>query len=139
MNQEQLFKNHLRASGERVTTTRLGVFRVLLRHAPLSMARLIDKAQADGIDPVTTYRTVDLFRKLALVQELGMGRNRLLELSDSYHAHHHHFTCVRCGKILDFDSEPIESELHKVSRVSGFEIHSHQLEITGVCAECRRK
>lgn len=137
MDHEQKFKDHLRATGERVTTTRLGVFRILLRHAPIAMNKLILKAQEDGIDPVTTYRTVDLFRKQALVQDLGMGRNRLLELSDSYHAHHHHFSCMGCGKIDDFDSESIEAELAKVSAATGFEIRSHQLEVTGVCAACR--
>lgn len=137
MKHEQQFKDHLRTSGERVTTTRLGIFRILLRHAPIAMAKLILKAQEDGIDPVTTYRTVDLFRKLGLVQDLGIGRNRLLELSDSYHAHHHHFTCVTCGQISDFDSEAIETELDKVRAGMGIEIHSHQLEVTGVCANCR--
>lgn len=138
MKREEQFKEHLRAAGERVTTPRLGLFRILLRHAPIAMAKLILRAREDGIDPVTTYRTIELFRRLALVQELGMGRNRLLELSDSYHAHHHHFTCVVCGRISDFDSEAIEGELHEVGAELGFEIHSHQLEITGVCAECRR-
>ena len=139
MNHEQQFKDHLRATGERVTTTRLGIFRVLLRHAPIAMNRLIAKAQDDGIDPVTTYRTIDLFRKLGLVQELGMGRNRLFELSDRYHAHHHHFSCVNCGKISDFDSEAIELELHNVGAETGFDIRSHQLEVTGVCADCRSR
>ncbi len=138
MKHEQQFKDHLRTSGERITTTRVGIFRILLRHAPIPMPKLILKAREDGIDPVTTYRTVDLFRRLALVQDLGMGRNRLLELSDSYHAHHHHFMCLACGQISDFDSEPIEAELDKVSLEAGFEIHSHQLEVTGVCAECSR-
>jgi Fe2+ or Zn2+ uptake regulation protein len=139
MDHEQKFKDHLRAAGERVTSTRLGIFRILLRHAPIAMSKLIAKAQEDGIDPVTTYRTVDLFRKQALVQDLGMGRHRLLELSDRYHAHHHHFTCLTCGKISDFDSEAIESELHKVGVETGFEIRSHQLEVTGVCAACWKK
>jgi len=138
MSREEQFKNHLRAKGERVTTSRLAVFRILMRHSPLAMPKLIARGQEDGIDVVTTYRTVDLFRKLALVQELGMGRNRLLELSDSYHAHHHHLTCVVCGKISDFDSEAIETDLHRLGLELGFEIRSHQLEATGVCADCRR-
>ncbi len=136
MDHEQKFKDHLRASGERVTSTRVGIFRILLRHAPIAMGKLIAKAQDDGIDPVTTYRTIDLFRKQALVQDLGLGRNRLLELSDRYHAHHHHFTCVKCGRVFDFDSAAIELELKKTGSERGFEIHSHQIEVTGVCADC---
>jgi Fe2+ or Zn2+ uptake regulation protein len=137
MESEQQFKTYLRSQGERLTAPRLGVFRVLLRHAPISMPNLITKAQADGIDPVTVYRTVDLFRTLSLVQEMGLGRNRLLELSDDYHAHHHHFTCTNCGKIVDFDSAVIESDLHRVSEQLGFAIYTHQLEVTGRCASCR--
>lgn len=133
MKREQQFKDHLKQAGERLTAPRLGIFRILLRQAPISMAKLISRARDDGIDPVTTYRTMDLFRKLGLVQELGLGRNRLLELSDTYHAHHHHFTCVVCGAISDFDNEAIERELRAAAQGLGFDVHSHQLEITGVC------
>lgn len=105
----------------------------------MPMARLIGRAQADGIDPVTTYRTVDLFRRLGLVQEVGLGRNRMLELGDDYHAHHHHVICSACGKVTDFDSEVIENDLARVAKTLGFEITSHQLEATGVCAACRHR
>jgi Fur family ferric uptake transcriptional regulator len=137
MQHEQQFKDSLRAAGERLTTSRLSVFRVLARHSPIPMPKLIGKAAENGVDPVTTYRTIDLFRKLSLVQEVGIGRNRMFELSDNYHAHHHHFTCVNCGKIFDFDSNIIEADLQRVSAEFGFEIHSHQLETSGLCEHCR--
>lgn len=139
MRNEQQFKDQLRTAGERVTTPRLSVFRVLSRHSPLLMAKLIEQARADGVDPVTTYRTLDLFRRLAVVQEVGLGRNRLLELSDGYQLHHHHFSCVNCGRIYDFDSEELEDDLRSLSARLGFDIQSHQLEATGVCAACRTK
>jgi Fur family ferric uptake transcriptional regulator len=137
MQYEQQFKDSLRASGERLTTARLGVFRILARYSPLPMSKLIDKASENGIDPVTTYRTVNLFCKLLLVQEVGFGKKRMFELSDTYNSHHHHFTCTRCGKISDFDSDVIEDDLQRVSEELGFEIRSHQLEVTGVCANCQ--
>ncbi len=139
MNDELKFKDHLRRTGERVTTPRLGIFRIMLRNGPISMNKLIAKGQEDGIDPVTTYRTMDLFRKLGLIQELGLGRNRLLELSDNYQVHHHHFSCLACGKIDDFDSQAIEAELRQVGAATGFDIRSHQLEVTGICAACQSK
>jgi Fur family ferric uptake transcriptional regulator len=137
MEREEQFKDRLRTAGERVTTPRLGVFRILMRQAPLPMAKLIARAREDGIDTVTTYRTVELFRTLALVQEMGLGRNRLLELSDDYQSHHHHFTCVKCGKIVDFDSQMVEADLRGVGERMGFVIRSHQLEVTGLCADCK--
>jgi Fe2+ or Zn2+ uptake regulation protein len=137
MNREQQFKDRLRVAGERVTTPRLAVFRLLLRHAPLSMASLIARSRQDGIDPATVYRTFELFRRLALVQEVGLGRNRLLEPGDDYHGHHHHFSCTVCGRITDFDSQAIEADLKQAGGQLGFEIHSHQLEATGICSACR--
>lgn len=137
MNREEQFKERLRVAGERVTEPRVSVFRILLRRAPVPMAKLIERARAQGVDTVTVYRTVDLFRKLGVVQEVGLGRNRMLELGDDYGAHHHHVRCEVCERIIDFDSDVIEVDLARVGEQLGFEIRWHQLEATGVCAQCR--
>jgi Fe2+ or Zn2+ uptake regulation protein len=138
MNREEQFRQRLRDQGERMTRPRLGVFRVLVRQAPLPMARLIESCGREGIDMVTVYRTVDLFRRLGLLQEVGLGRNRLLELNDDYLAHHHHVTCLECGRIRDFDSGVIENDLMRLAEQMGFELRSHQIEAMGVCADCRQ-
>ncbi len=139
MNKEEQLKERLRAAGERVTTPRLALFRILMRHSPVPMPKLLDRAREDGLDTVTVYRTLDLFRKLALVQDAGLGRNRLLELGDDYQAHHHHLTCSDCGKLFDFDSLAIEADLRAAGEKLGFSISSHQLEATGLCAVCRAR
>lgn len=136
MNHEQHFKDRLRSAGERVTSPRLTIFRILMRNSPISMPKLIAKAGEDGVDAVTIYRTIGLFRKLGFIQELGLGRNRLFELSDDYYAHHHHFTCVQCGGVSDFDSQSIEAELHRIGAQLDFHIRSHQLEASGICGDC---
>ena len=138
MKQEQVFKDQLRKNGERVTTARLGVYRVLSRYSPISMPKLLEKVQLDGIDPVTCYRTLDLFRRLGFVQDVGLGRNRLIELTDGSHAHHHHIWCQNCGKVIDFDSAVIEDELARISEKLGVSITSHQLEAYGVCRDCAK-
>lgn len=137
MNREELVKQKLREQGERVTQPRLKLFKVLVQETPASMAQLVAAGRRAGVDMVTVYRTVDLFRKLGLVQEVGLGRNRLLELSDDFLAHHHHATCVACGRIVDFDSGVIEADLRRLTQALGFELRSHQVEALGVCAECR--
>jgi Fe2+ or Zn2+ uptake regulation protein len=136
MKRESQFRDYLQLAGERVTAPRLGVFRLLMRYAPMPLSKLIVLAKEDGIDTVTVYRTVDLFRKLGLVQEIGYGRHRRFELSDNFQIHHHHFTCTVCGQMTDFDSETIEAELQRMGVRLGFEIHSHQLEAAGRCARC---
>jgi Fe2+ or Zn2+ uptake regulation protein len=139
MNLELKFKDQLRTADERVTRPRLAIFRILIRHSPLSIAKLITKAKADQIDPVTVYRTLELLRRLNLVRELGVGRHRLFELGDIYNSHHHHFTCLECGRVTDFDSETIENDLDLIGERLGFDVESHQLEVNGVCADCKTK
>jgi Fur family ferric uptake transcriptional regulator len=139
MNFESEFKAALTAARERVTSPRLVVFRTLTRNGPISVSKLISLAKRDNIDKVTVYRTIGLLRRLELIQEVGLGRNRLLELSDAYHSHHHHFTCANCGKITDFDSAIIESDLKEIGERLGFTVHNHQVEMTGTCKKCAQK
>ncbi len=136
MNHEEQFKDYLRGTGERITAPRLGIFRILLRQAPIGMPKLIERARADGIDPVTVYRTIELFRKLALIQEVGLGRNRLFELGEIHSVHHHHFICLSCGRILDFDSPAIETELQATAARTRFVLRGHQVEAVGTCEDC---
>jgi hypothetical protein len=45
----------LRSAGIEATTAHLDIY----------MSQLVNKSAVDGIDPVTKYRTIDLFRKLS--------------------------------------------------------------------------
>lgn len=139
MDAEAQFKALLRSNGERVTTARLSVYRALNRYSPLTTAKLIDKVKEDGVDPVTCYRTLDLYRKLEMVQDVGLGRNRMLELIGGPLPHHHHLWCKVCGQVTTFDSAIIEQELSKISERLGIAIDSHQLEAHGTCSGCMVK
>jgi Fe2+ or Zn2+ uptake regulation protein len=134
---EQDFIRRLKDHGERVTSPRLAVFRIVTAQSPLAMSRLRFKAKEQGVDLVTVYRTISLFKKLKLVQEIGVGSQRLLELSDGFSAHHHHFWCNNCSKIIDFDDPNLEAALRRATSALNITLESHQLEMTGRCADCR--
>lgn len=134
--QDNLFVRRLKDASERVTSPRLHVFRVLRQHSPLSMSSLRQKARANGIDTVTVYRTVALFKRLNLVQEIGVGSYRMLELTDGFSGHHHHLWCTSCGQMLEFDDQSIEQSMAAAAGRLGIQIDSHQLEIIGVCGNC---
>jgi Fe2+ or Zn2+ uptake regulation protein len=136
---DEAFINRLKGAGERVTTPRLSIFRLLRQYSPLPMSKLATRSKADGIDLVTVYRSIALFKKLELVQEIGVGNKRLLELSDDFGVHHHHFWCSICGKIIDFDNESFERSLENAATKLGIRIQSHQVEVVGICRECLQK
>jgi Fe2+ or Zn2+ uptake regulation protein len=137
METENLFKTLLRDRNERLSSPRLQLFRLIVRKSPLSSQELVELGQQQAIDPATTYRTIKLYRELGIIRDLVIGGRRMLELTDVYGVHHHHFWCSNCGQLQDFDSELIEASLEAVAMDMGVTITGHQLEISGICADCR--
>jgi Fur family ferric uptake transcriptional regulator len=136
-NKDNQFALLLKANNERVTSPRLIIFRQLLRGSPIPMAKLRVKSALDGVDTATVYRTIALFTRLGLVQEIGVGSRRLLELTDNFGSHHHHFWCTKCGKIVNFDDNHLEATLDALASRLDISIESHQLEISGICNACQ--
>lgn len=90
------------------------------------------------IDRATVYRTIDLLKKLRLVDELD-----LMHLNGEKHYYearprtdHVHLTCVECGRIEELTIETFERLKREISRKSGFEIRVTRLEIGGRCRVC---
>jgi len=134
--QDEQFTFRLKSHNERLTTPRLHIFRMMRQHSPLSMRSLRQKAKTSGIDSVTVYRTIDLLKRLNLVQEIGVGNRRMLELTDDFGGHHHHLWCTSCGKMRDFDDPVLEATMTAAALRLGAKIESHQVEIVGLCSAC---
>lgn len=136
MDKKKQFENRLRAAGERITSPRLTIFNALLRKSPIRPTELVELLRGYAIDPATTYRNVNLFRELNIIRDIVAGGQRLIELSDDYESHHHHFWCRQCGKLIDFDSPDIEKSLNGAITLLGGVITSHHVEISGLCKDC---
>jgi Fur family peroxide stress response transcriptional regulator len=83
----------------------------------------------------TVYRTLWKLQGLGLVTTLGPGRDRVR--FDANVDQHHHYVCVDCGLVRDFESE----ELNAV-RVPGAvrqfgSVVGAQVEVRGRCARCQ--
>ena len=53
-------------------------------------------------------------------------------------AHGHHVTCERCRRTVEFSGCAIEGLAKSAHAQTGFTVHSHWLELTGLCPSCRR-
>ena len=126
----------LKTHGFSVTRSRQTVFRALQGHEPQTMHELI--LACSPMDRATIYRIIMLFERLGIVQRLQIGWKYKLELSDQFHDHHHHMTCTRCGQSFALpEDETLESRLRALAANTGFVPSSHQIEIKGVCRNCR--
>jgi Fur family transcriptional regulator, ferric uptake regulator len=134
---DQTLKAYLREHNQSVTPPRRWVFAYLQKHEQTTITELT--TAATDFDRATIYRTLSLFRKLGIIHDLISGGRKLIELTDQFDAHHHHLTCTSCGKRLVIADPPIERRLDAIAELHGFAPTGHQIEVSGLCSDCRKK
>jgi len=133
----------LMARGIRMTRQRrtiLGIVETAEQH--LDAGQLLRRARKidPSIDRVTVYRTLKLLKRHGLVDELD-----LMHLEGEKHFYerrpqrdHLHMACLRCGKILEFESDLFDQLKGQIRRECRFHIAVSRMEIGGYCSQCRR-
>lgn len=132
--QTEAFKRLLKQNGQSVTRARLAVFRALLGQESLSMTRLVERA--GNVDRASVYRAVELFERLGIVQRLNSGWKYKLELTDKFSEHHHHLTCLNCGRTISMNEAELEQLISNLAASHHFKPSAHQIEIQGLCKNC---
>lgn len=100
------------------------------------MRELADRSKG-RIDRASLYRTIGLFERLGLVQRIYIGWKYKIELSDVLTHHHHHLSCLHCGKTIAITEEAhIEAMISSLAQRHSFTATNHQLEVRGYCTDC---
>jgi Fur family ferric uptake transcriptional regulator len=132
-----LLQKILKDSGFSMTAARQVVCELLWQQEPQSMGELAKRSQG-RIDRASLYRTIGLYEKLGIVQRIYIGWKYKVELSDLLSHHHHHISCLGCGKLVAIkDEDDIEAFIARLAAKHGFTPKSHQLEIRGYCETCQ--
>jgi len=134
--------DELMARGIRLTRQRrtiLSIIETASQH--LDAGQILRKAKRTdpAIDRVTVYRTIGLLKRHGLVDELDLmhvqGERHFYERRTQ--RDHLHMTCLRCGKVTEFESLLFEKLKHQVERECRFRVAVARLEIGGYCPKCR--
>jgi Fur family ferric uptake transcriptional regulator len=126
----------LQTAGQSLTKPRQVVFKALLHQEPLTMHELV--ARCHQVDRASVYRGVALFEHLGIVQRLQTGWKYKVELTSPFHLHHHHVTCLICGRTVVIPEDAtVEQHLRTLARNVGFQLTRHQLELQGYCTGCQ--
>lgn len=85
----------------------------------------------------TVYRDLELLARWGLVRRLDLpgGPKRF----DGDTSEHYHIRCVECGRVDDVMEEARSWVGPLPSRVGGYRVVGHRLELLGVCPRCQRK
>ncbi|MGB7538413.1 MAG: transcriptional repressor [Anaerolineales bacterium] len=84
----------------------------------------------------TVYRSLALLREANLVQEHRLGENHS-HFEPAGGSLHHHFTCLKCGRVVEFRSPQVMQSAQALGRRKGLQIVDVRLDVTGYCASCR--
>ena len=127
------------SAGRRMTPQRAALLEIIQEASDhLDAEEIHRRARERGasLSISTVYRTLDLLKRLELVDEL--------HLWDEHHHYesrtaqeHCHLICRRCGGVTELSGGVVEEMKALASRDGGFQIERAQLDFTGLCRHCR--
>ena len=130
----------LKDAGLKITLPRVKILKALensaVRHVSAEdvYRLLLDNDEEIGL--ATVYRVLTQFEEAGLVNRHHFeGGHSVFELSPE--AHHDHIVCVKCGRVEEFADREIEQRQDAIAESMGFELTDHQLNMYGLCPDCR--
>lgn len=131
------FREAAREAGAKLTHQRLEIFRAVAssgEHPSVEAIYQTVQRTVPTISLDTVYRTLWLLTDLGLLTTLGPRQGSVR--FDANLDPHHHFRCMRCGLVRDFESAELNA-LPVPDSVERFgEVVSARVEVRGVCADC---
>jgi len=130
------------SSGVRVTRQRRVLIEALQgaeEHVDAAALLELARKQDPQINRATVYRTLDVLKKLRLIDELDLmhlqGEKHYFEPRTA--RDHCHLACFRCGSIVEYASPAFEALKAEIASKNSFQVEVIRLELGGVCRNCR--
>jgi Fur family ferric uptake transcriptional regulator len=131
----------LKDAGLKITLPRVKILQILesaeVHHVSAEDVYKLLLKNGEEVGLATVYRVLTQFEQAGLVARHNFeGGHSVFELSSD--KHHDHIVCVRCGLVEEFTDDEIEQRQKKVADKLGFELTDHNLNMYGLCPECRQ-
>lgn len=130
-------KKASREAGVKLTHQRLEILGELASRLDHPDADAIFRAVRERMPTIsldTVYRTLRTLEGLGLIRTLGPRRDSLR--FDANVVQHHHYVCIKCGLVRDFESEELNT-LHAPPGATQFgTVTGAQVEFRGICDRC---
>ena len=133
----------VRKGGRRVTAQRqivLDVIETAEKH--LDAETILQRAREKdaNISLATVYRTLAVLTQMGLVDRSYLARTREREHFEPVGApKHHHFTCVDCHQVIEFQSAGLSGMINQLQEELGIEVVHTSICIEGYCSTCKSK
>ena len=136
---DKRLQDAVRSAGRRLTSQRRLILQVLEESdGHLDADALYDqvKARDPDVSLATVYRTLAVLREIGLVEEHRLGEDHG-HYEAVHQEPHYHFTCLRCGKVIEFDTPLVAQIVQALCEQEGVRVTSTHLHVSGYCPQCR--
>jgi Fe2+ or Zn2+ uptake regulation protein len=134
-------KQAIVTEGGRMTGQRAIILDVIATsHEHLTADDITARAQRHdrSINPSTVYRTLTLLKERGLIKAQYYDQDSHREVSEpTPHTEHYHFTCTRCGQVIEFESQHVPALRAQLQAEFGVEVAQIHLTLTGLCEKCQ--
>jgi Fur family ferric uptake transcriptional regulator len=124
---QQGFIEKLKEKGLKPTSERLLIFKEatkLPHHFSADELAFKVWQKDERVSRATVYRTIPLLLEFGVLREVVF--------SDK----HQHLICLKCGKIIEFSDDRMETPLDEACEKFNFKAVAHKTEVTGYCKNC---
>ncbi len=135
----QSFESICREHGLSITPQRSAIFRELISSVEHpSAVTIFNKVREyfSNISLDTVNRTLLTFQEIGLAKVLESSGDA--KRFDPNLEPHHHFRCIKCGKIVDFRNESYDALEVPADIKSKFIVTDKRVHLEGYCDECRK-
>lgn len=134
-------EDRLRRIDQRYTAGRRAIVDVLDSDGPVSIGdiavKLPDLPRSSAYRHLVDLAAAGVVRRVAANDEYAR-----FELAEDLTEHHHHLLCINCSRVLDITpsatfERTLARNLDDLAASEGFQVHSHRVDVVGLCAACQ--
>jgi Fe2+ or Zn2+ uptake regulation protein len=130
----------LHAAGRRLTPQRALVLDILQQadgHLDAEAIWQQARARDANLNLATVYRTLAVLKEMGLIEQRYFARDHKREFYEAVgKAEHYHFTCLRCGRVLELETPRIRQARAELEAVYGLRLAHACICFEGYCADC---
>lgn len=123
----------LKENGFRITPQRIQILETIIAEGHPSVEDIT--RHLPNMSVATIYNNVKQFIAMNIVKELPYGNG--ISRYELYKTNNYHVICQSCGVIVDFTFPSLKEVEEIASTLTKYQIHRHNMEIYGVCADCQ--
>lgn len=128
----------LRQGGFKLTPRRQAIIELFVDgHSHLTPDEVWDKLkkQFDQCGLPSVYRNLETLVEcgvLTRIQQFDRKKHYGLCTAAYGDRHHHHITCIKCGKVDEIKN----CAINDIKKVKGYKVISHFMQVNGICENC---